>query len=211
MTPSLTLLLVVSPSCLCCSGPFPFLNPHSKSCLFHSSFPIPPFITVMYAPVLSPLLDTLSIGLRTEVWLIFASVRALSIVTYTIHTAQWLDVWNLCLPAEANDLKVTISWRSPRVSTVWPELGWEGLTSIWKGYLWFLFTSGSGELWLHTHLTRPSFVTSLNISSALFCFLLLPFLPLNLTALWLALGFSNKLLLMRGLFISNLYFRKVLQ
>ena len=151
MTPSL-ILLIVFPSCLCCSGPFPFLNFHSKSCLFHSSFQILPFTIVMYAPVLSPLLDPLSVGLRMEVWLIFASVRAQSIAAYTTHIAQWLHVWDLCLPVEANTLKVTISRRSglPESPLCGQSLDEKGdlnlerlpLISVHK-WLWWTLTSHS--------------------------------------------------------------------
>lgn len=193
----------------CCSGPFSFLNFHSKWCclvlvrFYH-------VLLFFMHPFLSPLLDTLGIGLGTGVWLIIASLWAPSIVTCAIDIALWLMyevsafLWRLT------------TWRWPSVVGL-PEsplcagawIRW--VTSVWKGYLWFLFTSASGELWLHTHLTQPSFVTSLNISSALLYFLLLPFLPPKLTAWWWALGFSSKLLLVRGLLSSNLYFYKRLQ
>lgn len=38
-------------------------------------------MTVTYAPVLFPLLDTLRVGRRTEIWLIFVFLRALSMVS----------------------------------------------------------------------------------------------------------------------------------
>lgn len=102
------------------------------------------------------------------------------------------------------DRQLEVSQSLHHVSRAW--MRW--VTSVWKGYLWFLFTSGSSELWLHTHLTRPSSVTSLNISSALFYFLHLPFLPLKLTALWWALGFQSKLLRWEGYHLQIYIFTK---
>lgn len=174
------------------SGSFPFFNSYSNVFLFHNSYQSLPCITVIYVPVLSPLLGMMRVRIKTEIWLI-SCLRAPSRVTATISTAQWLDVCNLCLPVEAT----TLLWPSVgglQESPLWGQCLDEGhepqsgnWTSVHKWLCW---------LWPHTHLTFLFSVSSLNVSSALFYFPLLPFLSLKLTALWWALGFWSKLLLM---------------
>lgn len=83
------------------------------------------------------------------------------------------------------------------------------MTSIWKGHLWYLLTSDSAELWLHTHLTWPSSGTSLNISSALFHFLLCSFLASNILSstmsLWLPkqITFGGKAVVLKFMFLYS--------
>ena len=66
-------------------------------------------ITVIYVPVLSPLLGTMRVRIRTEIWLI-SYLRAPSIVISTINTVQWLDACDPCLPVEAT-------------ARLWPSVG----------------------------------------------------------------------------------------
>lgn len=121
------------------SGSFPFFNSYSNVFLFHNSYQSLPCITVIYVPVLSPLLGMMRVRIKTEIWLI-SCLRAPSRVIATISTAQWLDVCNLCLPVEATTL-------------LWPSVGGLQESPLWGQCLdeghdlsletGLLFTSGS--------------------------------------------------------------------
>lgn len=118
-------------------------------------------ITVIYVPVLSPLLGTMRVRIRTEIWLI-SRLRAPSVVISTINTAEWLDACDLCLPVEAT-ARLWPSAGGLQGSVLgwgtWPQSG--NWTAAHKCLCW---------LWPHTHLTFLFSVSSLNLSSALFYF-----------------------------------------
>lgn len=162
--------------CSCFSGPFLFIKSNSNLCLFHSSCQILPCITFTYASVSSPLLDTLQVELRTGIWLMLVFLRAPSIVSlYNKYctVARFRKCLSSCRGEQSEgDHQVEAFQNHACVARAWVRcvtsaLEKSPLISTHKSLWWTL---------LHTHLTWPSSSTSFNISSALFYFLLLPFL-----------------------------------
>lgn len=119
-------------SCACCSGPFPFLNSHSNLRLFHHSCQSLPCITVIYAPVLSPLPETLRVRLGTEVWLIFASLRAPRLYNQCCSMAGCMKRLSSCGSQQSEgDHQLEISQGLHCVVRTWIRC----VTSVWKGYI----------------------------------------------------------------------------